>query len=314
MADLLHADVRRLRADVRRVGDSSEHAGLRASASAGLADVRRPPPASMRSAFVLGSLLLAAVGQGQAWSPAARTFARASRLAHRSDDARELGAQHRSPDVRCADEPPPRGWLGGSAFERPPPPAAPERRAAPVGARARLSRTDAGTLRVEIPRAARGDIGSVAFGGAFSVAWFSAIGSFTAAALATASVGAVAFTLPFWLAGATVVKQTVLDPLLRHELEIGLYAFSARWVLPGGRVVKEFSGASEDLGEALPLLAEDGLVRALELRTRRGEVWTFGQGLSPPELNYLAQEIDAHCGELESQAAQFEMPALDQEA
>ncbi|KAJ1620545.1 hypothetical protein T492DRAFT_1077328 [Pavlovales sp. CCMP2436] len=298
---------------------------------------------SPTSTAVFSSLLLA-LGEGQAWTPATRAFARALRLAHGSD-------------VRSLDMPPCKVWVGGSAFEQPPaeeesfqPAAHPEDFISPPAARKRpfvdgqvrlsrtdvaarersfvdgqtrpprtdaaarersfvqvkILRTDAGTLQIEIPRAARGDVSSVVLGGAFSVAWLSAVGSFTTAALATASVGAVVFSLPFWMAGVTVAQQTVLTPLLSHELSLGVYAFSARWLLPGGRVWKEISGASEDLDEALPLLGEDGLVRALELRTRRGETWTFGQGLSPQELLSLAQVIQSHCADLESQAAQFE--------
>jgi hypothetical protein len=192
---------------------------------------------------------------------------------------------------------PPRGWLGSSAFEdgglaeRGP-------RASPVGSRARLTRTDAGTLLVEIPTLrslADSRLSTVLFGGSFTTLWVGMIGRFTLSALASASAGAALFSIPFWVAGAVVAKTTILDPCVGHALSIGEYAFSATTLLPGGRTLGETSGPTAELtGVRLDTSAEDGSARALVLCVRGGEEWAFGQGLSTAELRYLEVEINEH--------------------
>jgi len=189
----------------------------------------------------------------------------------------------------------------------------------PGGARSRLSRTDAGTLLVEIPGESLVS-SSALFGGAFSIAWFSAIGSFTASALATASLGAALFSAPFWFAGAAVVRQTILDPTRRASLELGDYAWSLRSEAALGLAARDESGDAEDVEGAYLLrapvdaqLAADysrsltdsrGTSRAREapavalLLVVGAQEFVLGQGLAPAELEWLCEEINVHLQEL----------------
>lgn len=52
--------------------------------------------------------------------------------------------------------------------------------------------------------------------------------------------------MPFWLAGGLVAKQSLVDPLVGSELEIGKYAwsYSSRFA---GKNIKRQEGATEDL-------------------------------------------------------------------
>ena len=84
----------------------------------------------------------------------------------------------------------------------------------PRGARATVSRSDAGTLLVDVPAAGLVNGGSL-FGGAFAAAWFSAVVPATVSMVASGGASAL-FMLPFWLAGGAVVKQTVPEARSRR--------------------------------------------------------------------------------------------------
>lgn len=162
--------------------------------------------------------------------------------------------------------------------------------------RARLSRSDAGTLVVDVPAAGLGT--SALMGGAFSAAWFSAIVPAT-----FASGGApILFMLPFWAAGGVVAKTAVVDPFVSTQLTIGRFAWSLRSTLYGGVVLKEQDGPTDQLsGVAAEVVAYvNGVPQCeLQLYTDSGTT-SFGLSLTLEELEVLEAEINEHLLELQA--------------
>jgi hypothetical protein len=135
-------------------------------------------------------------------------------------------------------------------------------------------------------------MGKIAYAGSFAVIWTLSVAQFTARALARASPGATLFSIPFWLAGGIYAQQSIFEPSLGYELRIGQYAFSGRALLPGGRTLREVSGATEELERAfIAKIAEDSDVECVVLQLRRGPDWQLGKGLEPHVLYYLVDEI-----------------------
>lgn len=166
------------------------------------------------------------------------------------------------------------------------------RPARPRGARATVSRSDAGTLLVQIPAAGFG--GGALVGGAFSVAWFSVVVPATVSMLSTGGASAL-FMLPFWAAGGLVAKDTLLDPLSASELSIGAYAWELSQRVAGKRVSAE-SGPSDELdGASVDVAAYVNGVPTyvLRLAAADGRTWSLGGGLRPEELEWLASEVNA---------------------
>ena len=174
--------------------------------------------------------------------------------------------------------------------------AAERRPAAPPGARTSISRSDAGTLLVEVPAA--GINAGTLMTGAFSVAWFSAIVPATASMLATGG-GSALFMLPFWLAGGAVAKQAVVDPAKATSLSIGEFAWELRQEAVG-LPLSSAAGASEELdGCSVEVAAEVNGVPQHVLRLFSGtRTWSIGGGLSKVELEYVAGEVNAHLATL----------------
>ena len=170
------------------------------------------------------------------------------------------------------------------------------RPAAPPGARTSISRSDAGTLLVEVPAA--GINAGTLMTGAFSVAWFSAIVPATASMLATGG-GSALFMLPFWLAGGAVAKQAVVDPAKATSLSIGEFAWELRQEAVG-LPLSSAAGASEELdGCSVEVAAEVNGVPQHVLRLFSGtRTWSIGGGLSKVELEYVAGEVNAHLATL----------------
>jgi len=168
----------------------------------------------------------------------------------------------------------------------------------PRGARTRISRSDAGTLLIEVPAAGLSQ--GTLVGGAFSVAWFSTIIPATASMLSTGGVSAL-FMAPFWLAGGAVAKQTVLDPARATSLSIGEFAWEIQ-----RRVTKvplsAASGSTEELeGCSVEVAAYVNGVPSYHLLLYSGtQSWSIGDGLSAVELEWVAGEVNAHLGTLRS--------------
>lgn len=172
----------------------------------------------------------------------------------------------------------------------------------PRSARATITRSDAGTLIVDVPAA--GLNGGTVFGAAFSVAWFSAIIPATATMLGTGGASAL-FMLPFWAAGGLVAKDTVLDPARATELSIGEYAWEFRQTaartVGGGLRLKSNSGATDELDAAEAAVAAyvNGVpTHVLRISASDGRVLALGGGLPLGELEWLASEINSHLAQL----------------
>lgn len=177
------------------------------------------------------------------------------------------------------------------ATERPP--------TRPRGARTTVSRSDAGTLLVSVPAAGLG--GGTLMGGAFSVAWFSAIVPSTASMLATGGASAL-FMLPFWLAGGAVAKQTIVDPAKATALSIGEIGWELSQTAVGVRL-SSADGPSEELDYAdVDVAAYVNGIPTYVLRLVAGvNVYNVGTGLAEAELEWIATEINNHLGAMETQ-------------
>ena len=175
-----------------------------------------------------------------------------------------------------------------------PPVTAPAAR--PVGARTSISRSDAGTLLVEVPPA--GFNTGTLMGGAFSAAWFSAIVPATGSMIATGGASAL-FMLPFWLAGGVVAKQTVVDPVKASSLSIGEFAWELQQRAVG-LPLSSAAGASDELdGCSVEVAAYVNGVPQHVLRLFSGtQTWSIGDGLTVVELEYVAGEVNAHLATL----------------
>lgn len=164
---------------------------------------------------------------------------------------------------------------------------------APASCRSTISRTDAGTLVINVP-----PIGLKAesiLPGVFSLVWFSAIIPATFAG----GIGSALFLLPFWASGGLVAKLAFYDPFLGGELSIGQYAWSLRGTYAGIKK-KERDGATEELRGAaaeVALYVNEVPKGELRLYGEKGMI-SLGLGLGFDELEYLAGEINQHLSDL----------------
>jgi hypothetical protein len=149
-------------------------------------------------------------------------------------------------------------------------------------------------------------MGLIACGSAYTVYYaVEYTAKLTAKALARASLGASLIAIPFWLMSVYYAQVYVLNASSGFELSIGLYAFSLRAFLPGGRTVSEVWGPTEELEGAYVsnLLAGCGR-KCVVLRVRHSRDWTLGVGLDSRELHWLAGVINK---ELESMATRTDV-------
>lgn len=179
----------------------------------------------------------------------------------------------------------------------------------PLGARTRVERSDAGSLLVKVPPA--GFTSNTMMGGAFSAAWFSAIGPATVSMIAGgAALTSGLFMLPFWLAGGMVAKQTILDPAKATSLSIGEFAWELKQTVAGATISQE-GGPSEELvgaDVAVAAYVNDIPTYALRLGATGGRVWTLGSDLDVSELEWLAEEIN---GQIEGREGSSALPDGD---
>jgi len=164
---------------------------------------------------------------------------------------------------------------------------------APASLRSDISRTDAGTLVINVPPV--GLKAESILPGVFSLVWFSAIIPATFAG----GIGSALFLLPFWASGGLVAKLAFYDPFLGGELSIGRYAWSLKGTYAGIKK-KEKDGATQELrGAAAEVALYVNEVPRGELRLygERGML-SLGLGLPFNELEYLAGEINQHLSDL----------------
>ena len=102
---------------------------------------------------------------------------------------------------------------------------------------ARISYTDAGTLKLDFP--ATGWNAHAAVAGAFSVAWFAALAPAT-------TLAAAPILLPFYMAGGLVAKSALVEPFASTTVSIGEFGWSVQRSMYG-KVRKEWSGATQNL-------------------------------------------------------------------
>ena len=136
-------------------------------------------------------------------------------------------------------------------------------------------------------------------GGAFSLAWFSAV---VPATFAGGGAAPLLFMLPFWLAGGLVAKQSVFDPARTTTLSIGEFAWDLQQKVAGALVRAE-GGATEELdGASVEVAAYVNGVPTHVVRLAAGaEAWSVGDGLPLPELEWVAAEINEHLDVLRSE-------------
>jgi hypothetical protein len=172
----------------------------------------------------------------------------------------------------------------------------------PLLTRSRVSRSDAGTLVIEITP--QGISSGVLFNGAFSVAWFSAIVPATLTALSGGLFGVALFMVPFWAAGGMVAKQAVVDPFVSNTVTIGQYAWSVEQrygSIKRGPVIQKQEGSTADLQGAkveCPMIVNNVPQYQLNLystgRTGRTGMTSLGVGLPEEELQKVAAEINSY--------------------
>lgn len=210
------------------------------------------------------------------------------------------GGQPQQQRPREQEYVPPRGMGAGKALLRRKPP----------GSRIRVVKKGP-KLEIDIPPA-RFD-GSTAATGAFALAWNAFVAFWTISALAGGGILFALFSLPFWFAGAQLVKQTFGRQFVRERLEIGL----GRWKLQtqlaglssgaGGNSEVDWSkgggkssgGRTDDLvGATMSVLGYINGVPQTQLVLKQGiESFALAEGLDPLEQEWLAEVINTHLTE-----------------
>lgn len=159
--------------------------------------------------------------------------------------------------------------------------------------RCKVSRSDAGTLVIELPAAGL-PLPDAIMGGAFSLAWFSAVVPATFSMMASGGgLFAGAFMLPFWLAGGVNAKQNLVEPARSTSISIGEFA----WEISSsalGLPLDDKGGPTEELeGATAEVSAYVNGAPSYELLLRAGGgVYSFGAGLDSEELTELADAIN----------------------
>ena len=185
----------------------------------------------------------------------------------------------------------------------------------PPGSRVQVTKRGP-RLEIYIPPA--GFDGNVAATGAFAIAWNAFVAFWTASALAGGGILFALFSLPFWYAGVSLVKQAFGRQLIRERLEIGL----GTWKLSQQLAVLKQGGGGGDGdgnkvdwgkgngkqvgGKTADLVGADAAITAYingapqgQLVLRQGvESFVLGEGLDPLEQDWLANVINSHLREV----------------
>jgi serine/threonine protein kinase len=179
-------------------------------------------------------------------------------------------------------------------------------------------------LEIEIPPA-KFD-GNSAATGAFAVAWNAFVAFWTVSALAGGGILFALFSLPFWFAGASLLKQSFGRQFLRERVEIGLGKWTLQqqlaglknrgeldWSKGGG---KEAQGRTGDLiGASMQITGYINGVPQGQLVLRQGvETYIIGEGLDPIEQEWLAEVINAHLDEVSATRGEIKAFVEDDDA
>jgi len=171
-------------------------------------------------------------------------------------------------------------------------------------------------LEIDIPPA-RFD-GNTAATGGFAIAWNAFVAFWTVSALAGGGILFALFSVPFWFAGVSLIKQSFGRQFLRERIEIGLGKWTLQqqlaglknrgeldWSKGGG---KEAQGRTSDLvGASLQITGYINGVPQGQLVLRQGvETYILGEGLDPIEQEWLAEVINAHLDEVSATRGELE--------
>mmetsp|Transcript_4414 Transcript_4414/g.16092 ORF Transcript_4414/g.16092 Transcript_4414/m.16092 type:complete len:221 (-) Transcript_4414:714-1376(-) len=130
--------------------------------------------------------------------------------------------------------------------------------------------------------------------GGFTVAWNFGIGMWTVSAITGgAPLLFTAFSIPFWIVGARLARDTFKSALVGVRLNMDRDEFSLREEIVGGTEYKVRSGKTSDLTEVD--LFVSGYINENPVRCIRmvagAEVITFGQNLELAEQDWIVSEI-----------------------
>jgi hypothetical protein len=152
--------------------------------------------------------------------------------------------------------------------------------------------TDAGSLQISIPRI--GLQGSSIFDLGFTASWLGIIGYWTFGMVRAGAgpVGAL-FSVPFWLAGASMANKSIIDPATAVRLTIGVYGWSLEKTVLGSKT-QTLEGPTWQLDEAV--VDADMVVNGKPLTCIHldsgVQVHSFGHALTTKEKEWVVMEIN----------------------
>lgn len=179
----------------------------------------------------------------------------------------------------------------------------------PPGSRVTVSRRGP-RLLVDIPPA--GWSSSTAASGAFAVSWNAFVAFWTVSALAGGGIIMALFSLPFWFAGASLLKQTLGRHFMRERIEIDAASWRIQKQVAAANVKndnkpdwskgskKESSGKTRDLREACFAVVAyvNGEPQGQLVLQHGAETYPIGEGLDVVEQEWLEAVINNHLEEL----------------
>jgi len=172
----------------------------------------------------------------------------------------------------------------------------------PVGTRIQMERTE-GHLQIYIPPA-KFDSASLSTG-SFALVWNAFVAFWTVSAFTGGGIIFALFSLPFWFAGASLIKGALGRQFISELLEINeiTWKFERKLAILSGPdnipnwargSSKQVSGFTSDLSSAIANI--NGYVNGVpqrELILKHGvESIVFGEGLEPVEQDWLASIIN----------------------
>ncbi|KAK3273293.1 hypothetical protein CYMTET_18456 [Cymbomonas tetramitiformis] len=131
--------------------------------------------------------------------------------------------------------------------------------------------------------------------GTFALTWNGFIGVWTVSAVTAGAPLFALFSLPFWVAGATLATEAVLPVIQETVLEIGVSKFELRETMGVFGDGKEVAGYTTDLdgvNMVTEMVVNGTPLKNLQL-VEGALKHSFGGGLSEIELQWVQTEIRA---------------------
>lgn len=162
-----------------------------------------------------------------------------------------------------------------------------------LSSRVKVETTDAGSLRIFIPKVGikSENLGEVGF----TASWLGIIGYWTVG-MVQAGMGplGLAFSVPFWMAGASMANKSIIDPATAVQLKIGVHGWSLEKKLLGSKTVAVGEGPTWQLNEAV--VDSDMEVNGKPLTSVQlhsvSQHYSFGHALKTKEKEFVAREIN----------------------